>query len=286
MAEEKGYINYDEATVNRLLKLVYDNQGAFPLDGVPEPESAKGITSGAVYEEIRKLREATVANKGYYATGEALEAAWPSAQAGDIAYVGTAAPYAVWKWNGSAWADSGEEYTPSFSLGDYYTKRDIDGMKANAAAEMERIGEGANYAVLDYVTSAAVTRLQVPEQSRKKGYEISYDPGTGMVKEVYVGDAVTNEEWQKDGNWKHSFGVELTDSYESDSKTAAPTADALRRLYVRHEEDCNDLSASIDSLDERMDAVMDMIAGSSESGTDPQTGKVLRPASDGGNENG
>lgn len=202
MAEEKGYISYDEATVNRLLKLVYDNQGAFPLDSAPEPESAKGITSGAVYEEIRKLREATVANKGYYATGEALEAAWPSAQAGDIAYVGTAAPYAVWKWNGSAWADSGEEHTPSFSLGDYYTKRDIDGMKANAAAEMERIGEGANYAVLDYVTSAAVTRLQVPEQSRKKGYEISYDPGTGMVKEVYVGDAVTNEEWQKDANWK------------------------------------------------------------------------------------
>ena len=261
MAEEKGYISYDKVTANRLLKLVDDNQGIFPFDGEPAEGSAKGVTSGAVYEEIRKLSGASSPDKGYYASGEALAAAWPSAQTGDIACVGTAAPYAVWRWNGSAWADSGEKHTPSFGFGDYYTKRDIDGMRESAEAEMERTGAGANYAVLDYVTSAAVTRLQVPEQSRKKGYEVFFSTATGVVQEVYVGDSIADEEWQKDGNWMPSSGVELADSYESDSKTAAPTADALHRLYVRHEEGRESLSASIDGLDERFGDILDRIAG-------------------------
>lgn len=234
MEEEKGYINYDEATVNRLLKLVYDNQGAFPLDGEPVAESERGITSGAVYEEIRKLRESTVACKGYYASEDVLEKAWPSAQAGDIAYVGESAPYAVWRWNGSAWEDSGEEYTPSASLGDYYTKTDINGMRAAAEAEMERIGAGANYAVIEYTVSAAVTRLQVPEKSRKKGYEISYDPGTGMVKEVYTADSVTNEEWQKDGNWKTELPGEDIKSLAEAAAASASSASQSEQAAQEH----------------------------------------------------
>lgn len=110
MEEEKGYINYDEVTTNRLLKLVYDNQGAFPLDGEPAAESERGITSGAVYEEIRKLRESTVAGKGLFATEGDLKSKWPSPQVGDWAIVGNTVPGTVYQCKtAGTWSNTGQQ---------------------------------------------------------------------------------------------------------------------------------------------------------------------------------
>lgn len=77
--------------------------------------------------EITKLQNATYKNKGYFATADALVSAYPSGSNGSKAYVGTSYPYAIYVWDGSAWVDSGETGgDESVTLGDYYTKEEVD----------------------------------------------------------------------------------------------------------------------------------------------------------------
>ena len=55
--------------------------------------------------------------------------AYPTAPSGSRAFVGYAAPYAVYIWDDatSAWVDTGQTITdPTIDLGDYYTKDDVD----------------------------------------------------------------------------------------------------------------------------------------------------------------
>lgn len=74
--------------------------------------------------ELAKLGASTYKNKGYFATAESLVNAYPTANAGSIAYVGSSYPYAIYMWNGS-WVDSGETGgNESVNLGDYYTKEE------------------------------------------------------------------------------------------------------------------------------------------------------------------
>lgn len=79
--------------------------------------------------ELEKLKNITIRDKGYYQTVEALVAAYPTAPSGSRAFVGYAAPYAVYMWDDatSAWVDTGQTITdPTIDLGDYYTKEDVD----------------------------------------------------------------------------------------------------------------------------------------------------------------
>lgn len=79
--------------------------------------------------ELERLKNITIRDKGYYQTVEALVAAYPTAPSGSRAFVGYAAPYAVYIWDDatSAWVDTGQTITdPTIDLGDYYTKKDVD----------------------------------------------------------------------------------------------------------------------------------------------------------------
>lgn len=79
--------------------------------------------------ELERLKNITIRDKGYYQTVEALVAAYPTAPPGSRAFVGYAAPYAVYIWDDttSAWIDTGQTITdPTIDLGDYYTKEDVD----------------------------------------------------------------------------------------------------------------------------------------------------------------
>ena len=81
--------------------------------------------------ELERLKNITTRDKGYYQTVEALVAAYPTAPSGSRAFVGYAAPYAVYIWDDatSAWIDTGQTITdPTIDLGDYYTKEDVDGL--------------------------------------------------------------------------------------------------------------------------------------------------------------
>ena len=56
--------------------------------------------------------------------------------------------------------------------------------------------------VLEWNTSAALTRLQIPIKKRQKGTTITYvNPQNETVNEQYVNKIFTDAEWQKDTNW-------------------------------------------------------------------------------------
>lgn len=75
--------------------------------------------------EIEKLKNAAYKNKGYFATVESLINAYPTADAGSIAYVGSSYPYFVYTWNGNAWVNNGETGgDENVNLGNYYTKEE------------------------------------------------------------------------------------------------------------------------------------------------------------------
>ena len=55
----------------------------------------------------KAISNINVHNKGYYTSVEALNMAYPSANVGDRAYVGTSSPYAIYECREGAWHDTG-----------------------------------------------------------------------------------------------------------------------------------------------------------------------------------
>lgn len=100
-------LDYDASAVNTLLGIVDDNRGAFPLDDELLATSEKAVKNKTLYAEISALKSATVKNKGYFKTLEDLQLAHPTGDVGEIAYVGTAAPYAIYQWGDNGWEDTG-----------------------------------------------------------------------------------------------------------------------------------------------------------------------------------
>ncbi len=100
-------LDYDAAAVNTQLGIVDKNRGAFPLDDELLATSERAVKNKTLYNEISTLKSATVKNKGYYKTVEDLQLAHPTGDVGEIAYVGTAAPYAIYQWGDNGWEDTG-----------------------------------------------------------------------------------------------------------------------------------------------------------------------------------
>lgn len=78
-----------------------------------------------VENAIEALSYATRKNKGYFKSVDELRNTVPSANKGEIAYVGTTSPYAIYEWNGQ-WVNTGEVHTETVELGNYYTKEETD----------------------------------------------------------------------------------------------------------------------------------------------------------------
>lgn len=203
MAEEKFISKFDGTTENKLLDIINQNQGVFPFDSELNEQSQHGLTNAAIAKEINAIKDATSNNKGYFLTEEALKNAYPVANNGSKAYVGSNYPYKIYLHASGMWVDTGQTGgDEGFNAGEFYTKTQIDQKTEAINTEITRVEKGANYEVLEYETNVATTRLKVPEKNRKAGYMITYNPGTGWIKELYTGAQLTNEEWIKDENWK------------------------------------------------------------------------------------
>lgn len=273
MAEQQtGIINYDPVTTNSLLEKMYESRNAFPFDTEAAAESERGITSGAVYAALNELKGATTLNKGYWPDLNTLQTGIPVAEEGSIAYVGGNAPYAVYRWASGGWTDTGQTFTPEVSPGNFYTKQEVDGMRQTLEASVADAAVGANYAVLEYTTSVAVTRMQVPMEVRKAGYMIGYDPGTGFTKEVYIGTSTDNAEWQKDGNWKKELPEQdvaaLAEQAQSSAGAAAGSASAAsgsaQAAQTAAEEAAGLVQAAQDSIAATETAAQDAITSMQE----------------------
>lgn len=86
-----------------------------------------------IVTELTKLGSATYKNKGYFKSLPDLQAAHPTSSLGSMAYVGTKYPFAVFRWNGSAWATDGTTGgDESLDLSQYYTKAEVNEAIANS----------------------------------------------------------------------------------------------------------------------------------------------------------
>lgn len=219
----KGFLDYDAVTTNDLLRTVKENKDRFPLDSDLNEFSEKLLPNSVISREINKIKDATSNNKGYFLDVESLKDAYPTANEGSKAYVGNSYPYMIYLFQGGEWINSGQAGgDDTFNAGDFYTKLQIDQQREVINGEISRVENGANYEVLEYEINIATTRLKVDEKNRKGGYMITYNPGTGWIKEQYIGELTDNEEWIKDENWKPEI---LNDSIQAIAENAQKQAD-------------------------------------------------------------
>ena len=81
----------------------------------------------SINADLVSVKNATTNNKGYFSNSDALRTMFPSGRINQIAYVGSSYPYAIWKWNGSQWYNTGQTGgSESVNLGDYHTAEYVD----------------------------------------------------------------------------------------------------------------------------------------------------------------
>lgn len=92
-------------------------------------ESASSLNSNfeSIEADLTKVKNATTRCKGYFISGDELKTVYPSAHVGDYAYIGTAYPFYIWKWNGSSWGNTGNTGgDQDVNLENYYNKTETD----------------------------------------------------------------------------------------------------------------------------------------------------------------
>ena len=103
-----------------------------------EAASALNENFGKIGADVEKIKNATIKNKGYYASVADLTSAFPSAQIGDYAYIGSQAPYQTWHWTIAGWEKLNDDGgNINVELNNYYPKPDIDEKLSDLASEIE-----------------------------------------------------------------------------------------------------------------------------------------------------
>lgn len=83
--------------------------------------------------ELTKLGNATYKHKGYFKSLPDLQSAYSTSSLGSIAWVGAKYPFALFRWNGTAWATDGTTGgDENLDLSQYYTKEEVNEVIANS----------------------------------------------------------------------------------------------------------------------------------------------------------
>ena len=137
--------------------------------------------------DLKKVKNATTRNKGYFSTSSELISAFPTASKGDIAYVGSSYPYDIWKWNGGSWAKSGSTGgEESVNLGNYYTKVETDEKFTEADAKLSELGsEVAHNTIISSSTSEDNYIFKERNWEVVQGYAISGNSGAASAQSAY-----------------------------------------------------------------------------------------------------
>ena len=98
-----------------------------------EASSTINNNNSKIAIELHKLGNSTYKNKGYFKTLSDLQTAYPTSSIGSIAWVGTAYPFTLYRWDGSAWVTDGTTGgDESLDLSQYYTKEEVNEAIANS----------------------------------------------------------------------------------------------------------------------------------------------------------
>ena len=129
--------------------------------------------------DLKKVKNATTRNKGYFSTSSELISAFPTASKGDIAYVGSSYPYDIWKWNGSSWANSGSTGgEESVNLGNYHTAEYVDEKLSELSEEISGLRTETDQKLSEL--GAEVYNLDVEINGGEKIHKIIQGNGTDI----------------------------------------------------------------------------------------------------------
>lgn len=96
-----------------------------------------------------------------------------------------------------------------------------------AVASFKKPSGGGGNMILPYKTDVATTRKQVQESERVPGMQISYKGVSGWVNEQFIGSAVTDAEWAKDGNWEQVANAKMVNQINDKIQSMETNGNAL-----------------------------------------------------------
>lgn len=145
-----------------------------------EAASALNENFGKIGTDVEKIKNATIKNKGYYASVADLTSAFPSAQIGDYAYVGSQAPYQTWHWTIEGWEKLNDDGgNINVELDNYYPKSDIDGklsyLASNQGLFLNNNGRSKDLTKIGYYDAIVDVNIELKTSAdRYYYYLISY----------------------------------------------------------------------------------------------------------------
>ena len=146
--------------------------------------------------DMEKMKNASFRNKGYFLTEADMKAAYPTANVGDKAYVGTSESFAIWVYGTNGWKNSektgGDE---SVDLEQYYTKTEVDEIVLTPAKDAADYAELAATQATNAATSASESAQSAAEAAKsaedsKKASEASAE--SALVAEEKAKEAATS----------------------------------------------------------------------------------------------
>lgn len=145
-----------------------------------------------VNNAIEQVKNATTRNKGYFSSASELMAAFPTANVGDIAYVGNAYPYAICKWNGSVWESTGSTGgEESVNLGNYYTKSETNEKFTETDEKLSELGSKVMiHAVHGIEFELTPTKIEEDTLYRTDGSTSSLNGFNANTYSLSIGDIV------------------------------------------------------------------------------------------------
>ena len=109
-----------------------------------------------INSDMEKMKNASFRNKGYFLTEADMKAAYPTANVGDKAYVGTSESFAIWVYGTNGWKNSGKTGgDESVDLEQYYTKTEVDEIVLTPAKDAAAYAEVAATQATNAATSAS-----------------------------------------------------------------------------------------------------------------------------------
>ena len=130
-------------------------------------------------------------NKGLFFTAEDLIKAYPKGKKGDWAYVGTTAPYAVYKWD-KGWNNSGEQGNLEVNLNPYATNERLDTVEADLNAKVDAVDAKVDAVDAKVDTNVASLNTEVDQLKEKNLNEFpKYDGEREITKTINPSSTAT-----------------------------------------------------------------------------------------------
>ena len=144
---------------------------------------------------------------------------------------------------------------------------------------MSQKGVTKNFAYLNLIfkNSVSETRNSVPFEARKLGLIITYNPGTGWIKEQFIGNSFLDADWELNENWKAEI---LNENIEAIAQQAQKASDDAQKAAQNADKAAQDANKAGKDAEDAVQKVEEAISNITD-GLPINT--ILRTAEEAGN---